>query len=154
MFPRVYGDDYITNEAGFFVEVFDRWWTLFWEIWWFQLANVIQLVMVPIAWPAYGGLFLLSLLQTRWWDYTPTSDIFSILPNAYFYWISQALFLPLPLYGQYQMTRDFIWWLCYPIWIVGSVIFPFLIFPFAFYVAFIEFIKAAIDKGNLKNVNG
>ena len=112
--------------------------------------------MLPIAWPAYACMFLLSLLQTRWWSYMPTSDIFSLLPNAYFYWISQALFqlIPLPLYGQYQMYRNLAWWILYPVWWLGTIIFPFLIFPLAGWAMFVEFVYAAIDKGNLVNVNG
>ena len=50
----------------------------------------------------------------------PTSNLDSILPNAYAYWVYNLFFIPLPLYGQHQMYRDLIFWVSYPFLILMS----------------------------------
>ena len=52
-----------------------------------------------------------------------------------------SLYVPecLSLYGKYQMLRDLIWWILYPLWIIGSPFFAILIFPFSFAISLTNF---------------
>merc|ERR1711871_452292 len=96
---------YWSANSGFFVELIDRWWELGDEFIQFQFANLFTAVGFIFIYPWYTFLVVLSFGKTYWWNYLPTSNLESWAPNAYFYWIYNMLFIPLPEYGEHQMTR-------------------------------------------------
>ena len=76
----------------------------------------------------------------------PTSNLDSYLPNAYFYWIYNIFWIPLPLYGSGQMVRNFLFLLMYPLIIITSIPNEVLIWPLAVLISGKIFLETAIDK--------
>merc|ERR1711935_1000501 len=134
---------YWSSNSGFFVELIDRELELAVEFIQFQFANLMTAVGFPIMWPWYTTIVLISLSKTYWWEYMPTSNLESFAPNAYFYWIYNILFIPLPEYGQHQMYRTFLYWICYPLLVITSPISAILSIPLSSYVAFKIFMETA-----------
>ena len=78
---------YYSSESGYFVELVEREWELFLEVLWFEVANVMTVLMSPWLIPYYTLFVGTSFLKSWWWNYLPTSNLDSLLPNAYAYWV-------------------------------------------------------------------
>merc|ERR1712238_309874 len=124
---KMTSNTYYSSESGFFVELIEREWGLFLELLGFELANFLTVILSPWLIPYYTLFTLTSFLKSWWWIYLPTSNLDSLLPNAYAYWVYNFFFIPLPMYGQHQMYRNLLFFVTYPFLILTSPINAFLV---------------------------
>ena len=126
---------YYRSESGFWVELFEREWDMATEVAWFELANLLTVLLSPWLIPYYTFQVIVSFSKPYWWTYLPTSNLDSQLPNAFAYWVYQTFFIPLPMYGQHQMYRDLLFWVTYPFLIltspINALLVPLILAPFA-----------------------
>ena len=139
---------YYSSESGFWVELVEREWDLFMEVLGFEFANVLTVILSPWLIPYYTFFTLVSFTKSWWWNYLPTSNLDSRLPNAYAYWVYNFFFIPLPMYGKHQMYRNLIFYVTYPFLILMSPINAILVPLLAPLVSVKVAIEVLIDKMN------
>ena len=66
---------YYRSESGFWVELFEREWDLTAEVFGFEIANVLTVILSPWLLPYYTFLVIVSFTKSYWWNYLPTSNL-------------------------------------------------------------------------------
>ena len=101
-------------ESGFIVELVTRETELYWHVWTFEFANIMTIAFSWFLLPFYTFFNVVSWFKTTWWQYLPSSNLESWIPNQYAWFWYNYFWIPLPLYGKNQMYRDLIYWVLYP----------------------------------------